>query len=63
MHLFGSATEECADIVAKLGAAHDGIVTEHHPFAVEYRAVGNEFHLGHKVASRLVARGEGSVER
>ena len=58
MDLFRATAEEGAHIVAQLGAAYYGVVTEHHSLAVEDGAVGDELHLGDEVAARLVAGGE-----
>ena len=58
MNLTGTTLEEGAYVVAQLGASHDGVVAEYDAFAVQYGPVGDEFHLGHEVASTLVAGSE-----
>ena len=58
MDLLGTVLEKGSDIVAQLRAAHDGVVAEHDALVLQDRRVGDEFHLGHKVAAILVARGE-----
>ena len=58
MHLLGSTFEERAHIVAQLSTPHDRVVAKHHPVVLHDGTVGYELHLGHKVASRLVARSE-----
>ena len=58
MHFFGSGFAQIRYIVAQLGAAHYGVVAEHHLVAFDQRGVGYQFHLGHQLAPALCAGGE-----
>lgn len=63
VYLLGAGLEERAHVVAKLRAAHDGVVAEHHALVFQEGLVGDELHAGHEVAVRLVAGGEASRPR
>ena len=58
MNLLCSTVEKRADIVAQLCTTHYGIVAEHNALVFHDGTIGNEFHLCHKVATRLTARGK-----
>ena len=50
MHLLGTVVVEHLDVVAQLSASHNRVVAEEQAFAVEHRAVGDEFHFCHERA-------------
>ena len=58
VYLLCSVLVEIADVVAKLGAADYGIVTENRTVVMENGSVGNQFHFSNQVASVLTGRSE-----
>ena len=58
VHLLGAVLVEHLHVVAKLRAAHDGVVAEKQTLALKHGAVGDELHLGHEAAHLLTAGGK-----
>lgn len=56
----GSVVEEHLDVVVKLCAANDAVVADDDALSFEDGTVGDELHLGDKVAAHLAARCEGA---
>ena len=62
MHFFRAGLPYHANDLAAGGAAHDGVVDEHDPFALEYIAHRIQFELHTEVAYPLLGLNEGTAD-
>ena len=62
MHLGGAGLAHHAHHAHRIGAAHDGIVDQHHPLAGQHRAVGAQLHAHAHFARVLGGLDEGAAD-